>query len=388
MQQTCAQTDLTPQASPCHLPAAGKVRHPEPATMVDAVQVFLQVSCVSMSPFLATSAAPVLKLDSARPFAPPAALARPVVAIGNFDGLHRGHRDVIARARNMADAASRPMMLMTFAPHPRLFFRPGEEMFELTPQALKADIAALLGANGLIVTTFDASMASLSGEAFLSEVLDAQLNVSGIVVGEGFRFGAGRKGDGALLRAWSARTGHPVAEVPSTEHNGERVSSSLIREALIAGEIALANEALGYRWIVRGIVRHGDKRGRELGYPTANIAPPPGFALRHGIYAVRMRVNGQVHDGVASYGRRPTFDDGAALLEVHIFDFAGDLYDAHADVEFVGWIRPELRFKSAEALIRQMDVDSTAARSQIAATSQSYDSLLADIVSLDVRLSR
>jgi riboflavin kinase / FMN adenylyltransferase len=308
---------------------------------------------------------PICVLDLAQAFELPVHFRSSVVAIGNFDGLHLGHRDVLARARIMADAASRPVMLMTFAPHPRAFFRPDDALFELTPPELKADLAARLGADGLILTTFGKAMAALSGEAFLNIVLADILNVSGVVVGEDFRFGAGRTGDGALLQAWGARTGRPVAEVPATERNGQRVSSSLIRDALRAGDIASANDALGYRWIVRGTIIHGDKRGRTLGYPTANMMLSKGFALRHGIYAVRIKTGGHLHDGVASYGRRPTFDDGAALLEVHLFDFAGDLYDAQIDVEFIGWIRAELRFDNAEALIKQMDADSSVARLQI-----------------------
>jgi riboflavin kinase / FMN adenylyltransferase len=323
---------------------------------------------------------PICVLDLAQAFEMPAHLRSSVVAIGNFDGLHLGHRDVLARARIMADAASRPVMLMTFAPHPRAFFRPDDALFELTPPALKADLAARLGADGLILTTFDKAMAALSGEAFLNIVLDDILNVSGVVVGEDFRFGAGRTGDGALLQAWGARTGRPVAEVPATERNGQRVSSSQIRDALRAGDIVRANDALGYRWIVRGTIGHGDKRGRTLGYPTANITPPAGFDLRHGIYSVRIHVSGQVHDGVASYGRRPTFDDGSALLEVHVFDFAGDLYGARADVEFIGWIRPELRFDSADALVKQMDADSAQARLQIGNLCQDCHSFLAGFV--------
>lgn len=296
---------------------------------------------------------------------------RPVLALGNFDGLHRGHRAVIAAGRALADAAGRPLWLMSFDPHPRHFFGREAPAFDLTPPDWKAALAARLGADGLILHAFDADFAALSASDFLREVLDARLRATGVAVGEGFRFGARQSGDADGLRAWARAGGHRLAIVPPTLRDGQRVSSTAIRAALAAGDVAGANDCLGYRFVLRGPVRHGDKRGRDLGFPTANLTLPEGFGLRHGIYAVRARIEGdapgRLLDGVASFGRRPTFDNGAPLFETFLFDFAGDLYGRTLRLELVGWIRPEERFDSADALIARMHEDARAARALLAA---------------------
>jgi riboflavin kinase/FMN adenylyltransferase len=298
----------------------------------------------------------------------PAALRGAVAAIGNFDGVHRGHGALVAAVLAEARASGRPAVALTFEPHPRAFFRPEAPMFRLTGPEAKEILFARSGLDGLIVRRFDAALAGTGARAFVMDWLRDDLGLSGVVVGHDFHFGRAREGTPALLEALCREAGltcrlvDPVA-LPG---EGEAISSSKIRAALAAGEVARANALLGYRWFVMGSVRHGDKRGRTLGYPTANIALTD-CDLAHGIYAVRIGLPDRtVRDGVASYGRRPTFDHGAPLLEVNLFDLAGDLYGQDLVVEFVGHIRGEEKFDSAEALIARMDVDSVEARRWLA----------------------
>ncbi len=296
----------------------------------------------------------------------PALLARPVLAIGNFDGMHLGHAALVAEAQRLGETLGRPAAILTFEPHPRAFFAPGTPLFRLTPPALKAEAAERLGARGMITLGFDAALAGLAAEAFIDELIATRLGASGVVVGPNFRFGRQRRGDTALLQARAAALGIAASVVPPVTVDGETVSSSRIRALLAEGDVAGAARLLGRDWIVRAMVAHGDKRGRTLGYPTANLILDHGVALRHGIYAVRATIGGRTHAAVASFGRRPTFDDGAPRLEVHLFDFAGDLYGQQMDVAFAGWIRPELKFDGIEPLIRQMDEDSRQARAILA----------------------
>lgn len=297
----------------------------------------------------------------------PANLARPVVAIGNFDGLHRGHRAVLEAASRMAGQMGRPAALLTFEPHPASIFRPGTPLFRLTTPQIKAHLAGRMGLDGTLVLPFDTDLAALSAESFLDDILLKRLGVSGLAVGHDFHFGKGRGGSPALLAAWGAANNVPVAVVEPVKSGEAPVSSSAIRAALAQGDIGAANAALGYRWFVRATIAHGDKRGRELGYPTANMILSPDCGLRHGIYAVRISVNGALHDGIASFGRRPTFDDGAPRLETFIFDFSGDIYGLSADVEFIAFIREELKFDDVASLIVQMDSDCLAAKAALAA---------------------
>ncbi len=287
----------------------------------------------------------------------PESLKGAVAAIGNFDGVHRGHRHLL----DMALGSGRPAAVLTFEPHPRSFFQPDRPLFRLTPEPVKLGIFARLGLAGAFVLRFDGRLASLTAEEFVT-LLKGELELSGVVVGHDFHFGRGREGNPERMSGLCRGLGLDCLIAPAIVEGSEPVSSSAIRAALEAGDIAAANTLLGYRWFVRAPVRHGDKRGRELGYPTANMRLPDDCRLRHGIYAVRASVNGQPVDGVASFGRRPTFDNGAPLLETHLFDFSGDLYGTPLDVEFVGWIRGEERFDGIEALIAQMDRDSEEAR--------------------------
>ena len=302
-------------------------------------------------------------------------LVRPVVAIGNFDGVHRGHRQVIATAVERARAAHRPAAVLTFEPHPRSFFHPEEPSFQLTSEAAKLRLLAATGLDGAVVLTFNAVLAGLSAEDFVERILVERLRVTGAVIGFNFHFGKHRRGSPDFLAAQGAHHGFSVDVVPPFLHDGRRVSSGAVRDALADGHVAEANELLGFPWFVTAQVVHGDKRGRELGYPTANLRLGPDCGLKHGIYAVRVGVGGARYDGVASFGRRPMFDSGAVLLEVFLFDFSGDLYGAALDVAFIGWIRPELNFDSVEALIRRMDQDSSQARHLLARAGDAFPSL-------------
>jgi riboflavin kinase/FMN adenylyltransferase len=297
----------------------------------------------------------------------PRELAGGVVAIGNFDGVHRGHAALIGAAVTEARRLNVPAVALTFEPHPRTFFRPDPPVFRLTPLSAKARLLAALGIDYLAVATFDAAFAGLTPDAFARDDLAGRLRAAAAVVGPGFRYGKGRAGTVESLAEEGARLGFTVKVIGAVAgEDGKTISSSVIREALAAGEVGEANRLLGHRWFVIGSVIPGDRRGHELGFPTANIRLDPDCRLRHGIYAVSVGRKGQTMGGVASFGRRPTFDNGAPLLEVFLFDFSGDLYGESLTVTFLDWIRPELRFDSAAALIAAMHGDVQAARALVA----------------------
>ena len=298
----------------------------------------------------------------------PDALRGAVLALGNFDGVHRGHAELARAAVHLARERGTVAAAFTFEPHPRSLFRPQEPVFRLTPPALKAELLAGIGFARSLVLPFDQDIAAIEAAAFVDELLIGRLGAAGLVCGYDFHFGKGRTGSPELLQAHGLATGIPVMVVPPLSWQGEPVSSTLIRLALEAGDVARAAAFLGRPWLVRGLVLHGDKRGRDLGYPTANMQLGRDCRLRYGIYAVRMKIDGLWHDGVASFGRRPTFDDGAPRLETFVFDFSGDLYGKRVDVAFVDWLRGEAKFESLEALIAQMDADSARARAILGAT--------------------
>ncbi|MCS0494996.1 bifunctional riboflavin kinase/FAD synthetase [Ancylobacter mangrovi] len=295
----------------------------------------------------------------------PAELAHPVVAIGNFDGVHRGHRAVIGTALEQARSLGRAALAVTFEPHPRSFFRPDEPVFRLTPAPMKLARLAETGLDGAVVLGFDAALAAKDAEAFVADILIGRLGVAMVVAGYDFHFGKGRGGSPIFLREAGRRHGFPVEIVPPLLDEGAQISSSAIRAALEQGRVEQAADMLGAPWAVEAEVIHGDKRGRELGYPTLNMRLDPAITLAHGIYAVTVEIDGTVHKGVASFGRRPTFDDGAPRLETFVFDYAGDLYGRVLRVAFHAYLRPELKFDSIEALITQMDEDSARARAAL-----------------------
>jgi len=295
-----------------------------------------------------------------------ASLRGAVVAIGNFDGVHCGHRAVIAAALKRAHELGRPTAALTFEPHPRRFFRPNEPLFRLTDERAKLRLLATTGLDGAIVLPFDAALAGLSAEAFISRILVGRFAISGVAIGFDFHFGLNRTGSPDYLLAQGAKCGFAVDVVPRFEHAGRLVRSGLIRAALSSGHIAEASSLLGYPWFVSAEVIPGDRRGRELGFPTANLRLDPFCGLAHGIYVARVGALQRRYDAVASFGRRPTFDDrGGPLLEAFLFDFAGDLYGQTIDVAFIDWIRPEHKFDSVEALIAAMNGDCNAARAAL-----------------------
>lgn len=305
----------------------------------------------------------------------PGALKGAVVAVGNFDGVHRGHRAVIATAVARARALGRKAAALTFAPHPRQFFRPEVPMFRLSSERNKLRLLAATGLDGAILMDFNAALAATPAEAFVEDILVGRLGIGGAVIGSDFHFGKNRGGSSAFLAEQGARLGFTVDIVPPLTDDGRPVSSGAVRDALSEGRVAEATELLGAPWFVTGPVIHGDKRGRDLGFPTANMRLDPSCDLRHGVYAVRADIGGRRLDGVASFGRRPMFDDGAPLLETFLFDFAGDLYGREIDVAFIGWIRPELKFDSIEALKRAIDDDAAQARAILARAPDAFPAL-------------
>lgn len=313
-------------------------------------------------------------VDVTDPQSPPSGLEGAVMAIGNFDGLHRGHRGVLARAKALAQKLGRPCAVLTFEPHPADFFAKRSVIFRLTSHEAKSAFLARLGMDGIVVLTFDAALSGLSAEDFIQDVLLRRLGVSGVVVGYDFHFGARRQGTPEFLKAEGARLGFAVDVVERIAQDEagalDAVSSTATRAALEAGDVERAARLLGHPWFVEGEVVHGRKLGRDLGFPTANIALDPSCRLRHGVYAVTLTVDGRVHGGAANFGRRPTFDDGPPLLEVFVLDFAGDLYGKTVEVAFIGFIRPEAKFDSIEALVAQMHADVAETRRILAAHSE------------------
>ncbi|ESZ48734.1 riboflavin kinase [Mesorhizobium sp. L2C054A000] len=292
-----------------------------------------------------------------------------VVAIGNFDGVHRGHQAVLDRALAEAGRRGVPALVLSFEPHPRKVFRPDMPLFVLTPPPMKARLLSHLGFAALVEQPFTRAFAGLSAEAFVTDVLETNLGITHAVTGFDFHFGKDRQGGPAFLMAAGERHGFGVTLVDAFRDEGaEVVSSSRIRELLCEGEVAEAAGLLGYRFTVESEVIGGQQLGRTLGFPTANMRLSPETTLKEGIYAVRFRrADGTLYDGVASFGRRPTVDDnGAPLLETFVFDFAGDLYGEICDVSFFGFLRPEVKFDGLDALVAQMKRDEAEARALLA----------------------
>jgi riboflavin kinase/FMN adenylyltransferase len=290
------------------------------------------------------------------------------VAMGNFDGVHLGHQSVLALAHAAAGELGIPFGAVTFEPHPRAFFAPGAPPFRLTTTDARAARMAKLGVEVLYELTFDGDLAGLAPEAFVQDVLVDGLGVRFVAVGADFRFGHGRSGDTDTLKRLGAAAGFGVAVAPLVSDHVGDYSSTAIREALTAGEPRRAARILGHWHRIQGRVEHGEKLGRQLGFPTINLALDGLHLPRFGVYAVIVDVLGGPHrgryGGAASIGVRPTFGGAKPNLEVHLLDFAGDLYGEEVSVGLIDFLRPELRFESAEALVEQMrrDVDDVRAR--------------------------
>jgi riboflavin kinase/FMN adenylyltransferase len=290
-----------------------------------------------------------------------------VVAIGNFDGMHLGHRAVIAAARGIARAAEAPLAILTFEPHPRSLFVLNGPPFRLTPFRAKTRLIEEAGVDLVFTLRFDRAFAAKTADEFVGDLLAARLGASHVVVGQDFTFGRGRGGNPDLLRARGATLGFGVTVLePKADSSGKIASASRIREHLAHGRPRAAAELLGRDWEIEGRVAQGDKRGRELGFPTANLPIANYLHPVPGVYAVRAgRVENGVlvwHDGVANFGNRPTFAGQDWRLETYLFDFSGDLYGQHLRVALVDFIRPDAKFDGADALIAAMQEDARKAR--------------------------
>lgn len=295
-----------------------------------------------------------------------------VVAIGNFDGVHRGHQALIAHARALAEKLGAPLGVVAFEPHPQEFFRPSPDSFRLTPFRAKARLIAEQGTDVLYVLAFDAQMATKTAEEFIADVLVKGLGVKGVVVGSDFQFGKGRGGNPDTLRAAGKKFGFAVDIFePVIEHGDDKISSTDIRDALKAGKPEVAAKLLGHWWSVESRVEHGDKRGRIIGVPTANMRITDTLKPAYGIYAVRATVFDEDkpvlrRDGVASFGIRPMYVTQEPLLETWLFDFDGDLYGKHMAVEFIHYIRGEEKLDGLDALKARIAEDVAAAKKALA----------------------
>ncbi|MDE1468057.1 bifunctional riboflavin kinase/FAD synthetase [Aurantiacibacter sp. D1-12] len=291
-----------------------------------------------------------------------------VIALGNFDGFHLGHQHVVAEAVQWAKREGRPAIVATFDPHPVRHFAPHVPPFRLTSLDQREELFAEAGADAMLVFDFGDGLAAMEAESFVRELLGAHLGAGGVVTGEDFTFGKGRGGNTQVLRDIGQSCGVEARAIGPVGAAGQTVSSSRIRDALKAGECDVAAELLTRPFTVRGTVIHGDKRGRELGYPTANIDMESYLRPRFGVYAVRGKVlsTGQELTGAANLGIRPQFDPPKELLEPHFFDFDGDLYGEVIDVSFYHFLRPEAKFDDLDALVAQIDRDCAKARSLLA----------------------
>ncbi len=291
-----------------------------------------------------------------------------VVAVGNFDGVHLGHQALIGEARRLARERGVPLGVVAFEPHPQEFFHPATQSFRLTPFRVKARLIAELKADILYAIAFDAEMAAKSARDFVQDVLVQGLGVDTIVVGQDFQFAKGRSGNVALLETMGKESKFGVSVFKPVAAGGhDKISSTQIRDALKQGKPDVAARLLGHYWSVEARVEHGDKRGRSIGFPTANMKLVDCLQPAFGIYAARAKVlEGDnivsEHEGVSSFGIRPMFQVDTPLLETYLFGFDGDLYGKHLAVELVAYLRPEMRLQSLNELKAQIAADSDAAR--------------------------
>ena len=293
-----------------------------------------------------------------RPVPGPAA-----VAIGNFDGVHLGHAALLKRLVDVARAANLPPTILTFEPHPREFFSPASAPARLTTLREKLELLAASGVEQAMVCHFNARFAALSAAQFVDDVLLAGLHACHLIVGDDFRFGKGRAGDFAMLQAAGLQAGFSVEAMGSVLLDGDRVSSSAVRQALADGDMPRAASLLGRPYVIDGRVRHGDKVGRQLGFATANIRIKHNPLPMSGVFAVEVTgLDGRPLPGVANLGIRPTVGGTKPILEVHLFDFERDIYGAHLSVRFVHKLRNEQRFSNIDALKAQIAADALAAR--------------------------
>ena len=299
----------------------------------------------------------------------PDALRGAIIALGNFDGFHKGHQAVAGEAISWAHAEGRPSIIATFDPHPVRFFKPDVPPFRLTTLEQRQELYLAAGATAMLVFHFDSELAGTSAEDFITEILIDRFGAHGVVTGGDFTFGQGAKGNVELLRSFGGANGLQSRVVDVVEDDSETVSSSRIREALREGDPQLAAKLLTRPFAIRGIVEHGDKRGRELGYPTANLVIDNYLRPKYGIYAVTGRIlsTGDMLEGAASVGIRPQFEPPKELLEPYFFDFSGDLYGQKIEVAFHHFLRGEAKFDSLDGLTAQMEKDCAEAKRLLSA---------------------
>ena len=310
---------------------------------------------------------------------PPPDCRGAVVALGNFDGVHRGHQEVLRNAKTIADGLHAPLGVLVFEPHPRVFFQPDTPPFRLTLLSEKARQLEAAGVEIVMAFEFDQEMANTRAEIFLRNILSDNLAVRHLVVGEDFRYGKDRAGDTVLLQSVGVEEGFGATLVSAFEVDGEICSSSRVRACLREGRPVDAAHLLGHWWAIEGPVIAGDQRGRKLGFPTANLPLQDFVEPRVGVYAVRVEIEGlsgsiqSRHAGVANIGRRPTFDKNDVILEVNIFDFDEDIYGRVIRVSLVEFLRPESKFDGLDSLRKQIALDSQRAREVLAAPENAAD---------------
>ncbi len=302
------------------------------------------------------------RLDARTPM--PESLRGAIIALGNFDGFHRGHQAVAGEAIAWARAEGRPAIIATFDPHPVRYFAPEAAPFRLTTLDQRQELFEAAGADAMLVFAFDAELAGTTAKDFVQELLARHLGAAGVVTGEDFTFGKGRGGNVSVLAELGAEAGMSARAVGAISEHGEVVSSSRIRDALKAGDCATATQLLTRPFAIRGTVEHGAKLGRSIGYPTANLSLGNYLRPAYGIYAVTgLLPGGRVVHGAANLGIRPSFDPPIELLEPYFFDFDGDLYGQEIEVALHHYLRPEAKFDTLEALTAQMEADCSTARS-------------------------
>ncbi|WP_420431183.1 bifunctional riboflavin kinase/FAD synthetase [Hyphobacterium sp.] len=289
-----------------------------------------------------------------------------VLALGNFDGVHRGHQVVLRAALDKAADLKQTASVAIFDPHPRRFFRPDAAPFRIMDNSQQIDVLREFGFGRVHIIPFDASIANMMPREFAETVLCGWANVQQIFVGADFEFGKGRSGDVAILTGIGEQLGFSVSGLALESAGTEKISSSRIRACVAAGDVAGAADLLGRRWAVRGEIETGDQRGRTIGFPTANIPLCEYCRPKFGVYAVRVDLNGTFHHGVANVGLRPTVGGDTERLEVHLFDFSRDIYGETVDVEFVDFLRPEQKFNGLGELKAQIAADAAAARKVLA----------------------
>ncbi|MDG2002957.1 MAG: bifunctional riboflavin kinase/FAD synthetase [Novosphingobium sp.] len=303
----------------------------------------------------------MIRLDHRQPI--PEQLQGAILALGNFDGFHQGHQAVVGEAIAWAREEGRPAIVATFDPHPVRYFRPETEPFRLTTLEQREELFTEAGADAMLVFHFDASIAGMPAERWVEDMIHGHLRTAGVMTGEDFTFGKGRSGNAESLKRLGAQFGIGARNAPGVSDDEGPISSSRIRDALKAGDCATAEQLLTRPFAIRGTVQHGDKRGRTIGFPTANLDMGSYLRPRFGIYAVTGKpADGRMLNGAANVGIRPTFDPPLELLEPFFFDFDEDLYGQEIEVSFRHFLRPEAKFETLDELTAQMNSDCMRAR--------------------------